>query len=117
MQTNLFLVAAELFLFETDALVRELLGEDLRVPNIRVHAPGELLGTVCLVQHILGEHLQVREVRAEDGAAQALEIRVVGVVHLCDTPRVDTRADGLAVDVDLLLGANDGEREESLVSE
>jgi hypothetical protein len=32
-QTNLFLVAAELLLLETDGLVRELLREDLRIPN------------------------------------------------------------------------------------
>jgi hypothetical protein len=39
---------------------------------------------------------------------------VVGVVDLGNTPRVDTRTDWLSLDVDLLLGTDDGERKERL---
>ena len=45
---------------------------------------------------------------------QAAEVRVLGVVDLGDTPRVDPGTDGLPVDLNLLLGADDGERHHRL---
>ncbi len=93
--------------------------------------PGELLSTVSLIQQIVGERLQVSQVGAtkivrlgedhytsnsvlEQGPTQTAEVAVLRVVDLGDTPGVDPGTDGLAVDLDLLLGANDRERHQRL---
>jgi len=95
-----------------------------------VNGPGKLLGTVCFIQYVVSQRLQVREVRAEcvskwgsgdlieaileQSGAETAEVRVLGVVDFRIAPRVDTSADELAVDLNFLLRANDGEGEEVL---
>lgn len=129
--------APELLLLEPDTLRREVLGEDwesdrqrsLRAKTdkqgrtarvglvatvLAVDGPRELLGTVVLVQEVVGDLLEVREVRVEQRRAEAAKVAVLGVVDLDDAPRVATRADELATDLNLLLGSNDGERKQGL---
>lgn len=62
----------------------------------------------------MGDLLEVREVRVEQRRAEAAKVAVLGVVDLDDAPRVATRADELATDLNLLLGSNDGERKQGL---
>ena len=50
----------------------------------------------------------------EQSTAQTAEVAVLGVVNFSDTPGVDPSTDGLAVNLNLLLGTNDGERHHSL---
>ena len=50
----------------------------------------------------------------EQSAPEAAEVAVLGVVNFSDTPRVDPSTDGLAVNLNLLFGTNDGERHHGL---
>lgn len=78
-----------------------------------MHSARELLRTVRLVEDVVRERLKLGEMRVEQRAAEAAEVAVLGVVDLNDAPRVDARADELAVNLDLVLGADDGEGHES----
>jgi hypothetical protein len=113
---HLLFLTAKLVLLETNTLAGEVLGEELGIPfaTFRIDGPRELLGTVGFVQDVLGEHLEVTQMGAKDGTPQANKIRVVGVIDFNDAPRVDSGTDWLAIDFDLLFGAYNGERQESL---
>lgn len=70
-----------------------------------------LLGAVRLVVQLLGRVDQVQHVRADQDGTQLLEVAVVLVLHLGNTPRVLTTLHDTAVSsLDVLLGADDRER-------
>lgn len=58
--------------------------------------------------------LEVGQVGRKECVAEALEVAVLRVVDLDDAPRVAARAHGLAVDLDLLLRADDRKGHEGL---
>lgn len=69
-----------------------------------------LLGAVVFVVVLFGGVDEVEHVSADEDGAQLLEIAVVFVFNLCDTPRVLTTLDGTAVcGGDVLFAADDGE--------
>lgn len=90
-------------------------------------SPGELLRTVRLVQHVVSKGLQVSQVGAmiiglapstlkamledalQESTTETAEVAVLRVVDLSNTPGVDPGADGLAVNLNLLLRTNDRE--------
>lgn len=95
-----------------------------------VNGPGQFLRTVSLIQHVVGQRLEVGEMRAmrlsaqgfrarqgcllEQSRAESAEVGVLWVVDLCQTPRVDTSADKLAIHLNLFLRTNDGKWKKNL---
>jgi len=108
---QLLLLPAELLLLETHALGGKVFGQDGRVV-FGVYGPGKLLSTVGFIQYIVSQGFEVREVRVEQSGAETAEVRVLGVIDFGVAPRVDTSTDELAVDLNFLLRANNGEGEE-----
>ena len=70
-----------------------------------------LLGTVGLVVRLLGGVDEVEHVSADQDGTELLEVAVVLVLNLSNTPGVLTTLDNTAVvGLDVLLGTNHGER-------
>ena len=70
-----------------------------------------LLCTICLVVVLLGGVDEVEHVGSDKDSAELLEVAVLLVLDLSDTPGILTALDGAAVvGLNVLLGANDGER-------
>lgn len=116
-------------LSETALLDLDLLGEPLaqvlllflELGVVQLAGPGlaklaglHLLGTIGLVVGLLGGVDEIQHVGADQDRTELLEVTVVLVLHLGDTPGILTTLDDTAiVGLDVLLGTNDGERHSS----
>jgi hypothetical protein len=73
-----------------------------------------LLGTVSLVVRLLGRVDKIQHVGANQDRTELLEVAVILVLHLGNTPSILTTLDDTAVvGLDILFGTNDGERHSS----
>lgn len=118
---ELLLPLAETLLFNLD-LLGEALAErlflllvlgvvELTRSGFAELASLHLLGTVCLVVQLFSCVDQVKHVGSDQNRAELLEIAVVLILDLGDTPRVLTSLDNASVaGLDILLRADDGER-------
>lgn len=80
-------------------------------PGLAKLAGLHLLGTVGLVVRFFRGVNKVEHVGADQDRAELLEVAVVLVLHLGDTPSVLTTLDNTTiVGLDILLGTDDGER-------
>ncbi len=86
------------------------------VPNVRVTSTRQFLSSISFVENIFSQGLEVVEMGTEDGAPELAKVGVLGVVDLSNTPWVDACANGLSVNVNLFLGADDGKRKKILRS-
>jgi hypothetical protein len=77
---------------------------------VSTHSSGQLKRG----ERTVGDLLQVSQVSREEGGAEALEVGVLRVVDLDDSPRVTTGADELSANFNLLLGSDNSEGHESL---
>lgn len=110
---QLVLLTLELFLLQPDGLVGQLFTRNRSVGVIAVNSPRELLGTVVFVEEVVGDLLEVGKMCVEQCGSETSKVRVLGVVNLNDTPRVLAGTDRLAVDYDVFLGTDNGERHET----
>lgn len=121
LRDELLLPLAEALLLDLDLLgealaqgllfLLELGVVELAWPGLAELAGLHLLGTVGLVVRFFGGVNEVEHVGADQDRAELLEIAVVLVLHLGNTPGVLTTLDNTAVvGLDVLLGTDDGER-------
>lgn len=94
-------------------VIKTRLGTDQNVRSGTIHALAELLCTVVLVKEIVSDLLEIGQVAVKKGATNSKEIRVTRVLDLDNTPWVLTGADLAVLDLDKVLGANNGERHQT----
>lgn len=121
LRDELLLPLAEALLLDLDLLgealaqglffLLELGVVELAWPGLAKLAGLHLLGTVGFVVRFFGGVDEVKHVGADQNRAELLEITVLLVLHLGNTPGVLTTLDHTAVvGLDILLGTDDGER-------
>ena len=74
-----------------------------------IDALAELLGTVVLVEEVVGNFLQVTQVAVKESAANGEEVGVTRVLNLDNSPWVLACAHFAVIDLDEILGSNNGE--------
>ena len=84
---------------------------ELAGPGLAKLAGLHLLGTVGLVVEFLRRVDQIEHVSPDQNGAQLLEVAVVLILNLGNTPRILTALDDAAISrLDILLGTDDSER-------
>jgi hypothetical protein len=78
-----------------------------------VNALAKLLGTVVFVEEVVSDFLKISQMAVEEGASDCQEIGVTRVLNLDHTPRILSGSYFATIDLDKVLGANNGERHQS----